>query len=183
MDKQALVDAVDSVHADWFAVIDELGTDGLERDTVVGEWSVRDVLAHANCWDRWQIVQLRCAFTGETPQDRELHGEITFPPNDDMSEDAMNAMFLAGYEGVPTEDVVRHFREVCQMRVDWVRRASQDQLDAVIGSDWASGTNRIIRLADEVEGLTAPAPVWQFVMNEVDHLRGHLREVTAALAR
>ena len=104
MEKHALVDTVDSVHAEWFALIDQLGTEGLERESVVGEWRVRDVVAHANCWDRWQLVQLRCAFTGETPSDDELHGEVRFPPNDDMSEDAMNAMFLAGYADVATGD-------------------------------------------------------------------------------
>src|SRR5688572_10463936 len=56
MDKAALVGAIDSVHTDWFSLIDDLGTDGLERPAVVGEWRVRDVIAHANCWDRWQLV-------------------------------------------------------------------------------------------------------------------------------
>ena len=177
MNKDALVSMIDSVHAEWFALIEQLGTDGLEVHDVVGTWRVRDVLGHCNCWDRWQLVQLRCAFTGETPTDPELHGPITFPPNDDMSEYAMNAMFIAGYADRPTSDVVAHFREVCAMRADWVRAASQDQLDSVIGSDWASGTNRVIRLASEVKRLSDPQPAWQFVRNQLDHLQGHLGDV------
>ena len=183
MDKDALVGAIDSVHTDWYSLIDALGTDGLERPAVVGNWRVRDVIAHANCWDRWQLVQLRTAFTGETPTDAELHGPITFPPNDDMNEDAMNAMFLAGYADWSTEDVVAHFREVCAMRASAVADASQDQLDAVVGSDWAGGTNRVIRLAVEVEGVADPQPAWRFVMNQVDHLQGHLSEVRDACAK
>jgi hypothetical protein len=183
MEKDALLGAIERTHADAFGLIEELGIDGLERPGVVGEWSVRDVLAHCNCWDRWQIVQLRCAFTGETPSDDELRGPIVFPPNDDMHEDAMNAMFIAGYEGWATKDVVVHFREVCGMREDWVGAASQDQLDAIVGSDWTGGTNRIIRLASEVEQLTGPLAASQFVMNQVDHLGTHLGEIRSALSR
>ena len=183
MDKGDLVAAVESVQTDWHALITELGVDGLEVPGVVGDWRVRDVIAHANCWDRWQLVQLRCAFTGETPTDPELHGEITFPPNDDMSEDAMNAMFLAGYADWGTEDVVRHFQEVCAMRSAWIDGASQDQLDATVGADWTSGTNRVIRLASEVENLSAPKQVWRFLLDQVEHLRGHLDELRVALAR
>jgi len=181
VDKAALVGAIDSTHGSWFSLIQELGSEALERSGVVGDWRVRDVLAHANCWDRWQLVQLRCAFTGETPTDGELHGDITFPPNDDMHEDAMNAMFLAGYADVSTDDVVKHFREVCVIRADWVRGASQGQLDTTIGADWASGTNRIIRLSAEVEQLSQPQPVWRFIQNQLDHLQAHFVDVRAAL--
>lgn len=144
---------------------------------------MRDVIAHANCWDRWQLVQLRTAFTGETPADAELHGPITFPPNDDMNEDAMNAMFLAGYADWSTGDVVAHFREVCAMRAGWVGDASQDELDAVVGPDWAGGTNRVIRLVSEVEDVGDAQPAWRFVMNQVDHLQAHLSEVRDACAK
>jgi hypothetical protein len=97
-----------------------------------------------------------------------------------MHEDAMNVMFLAGYADWSTEDVVRHFREVCAMRDDWVHGASEHQLDATIGADWAGGTNRIIRLASEVEHLSDPQPAWRFILNQVEHLQGHLDDVRAA---
>ena len=183
MDNDTLVRTIDATHADWFTLIEDLGTEGLERPAIVGDWRARDVIAHANCWDRWQLVQLRCAFTGDTPTDAELHGPITFPPNDDMAEDAMNAMFLAGYAEWSTDDVVAHFGEICDMRSEWVANATQDHLDAVVGPDWAGGTNRVIRLASEVEGVADPQPAWRFVMNQVDHLRAHLSEVRDACAK
>jgi hypothetical protein len=177
VDKAALVSAIESVHANWLSLVEQLGIEGLERAGAVGDWRVRDILAHANCWDRWQVVQLRCAFTSETPTDRELQGEIDFPPNDDMHEDAMNAMFLAGYAHWSTDDVVRHFREVFAMRTAWVSGASQAQLHASVGADWAGGTNRVIRLSSEVEGVDNPQPAWQFILNQVEHLEGHLDDV------
>jgi hypothetical protein len=36
----------------------------LRRPGVSGDWSVVDVLAHFNGWDRWQVAQLRSALDG-----------------------------------------------------------------------------------------------------------------------
>jgi hypothetical protein len=177
MHKEALATAVSDVRASWEATLAELGPKGLERPGATGEWRVRDVLAHFNGWDRWQLVQLRCAFTGETPTDHELQGGIEFPPNDDMSEDAMNAMFQAGNRDRALDDVVADWREVSGMRASWVAAASQDQLDTVIGADWAGGTQRIFRLASEVPSVSHPERVWQRILDQVEHQEQHLQFV------
>lgn len=165
------------VRRSWEATIAELGPEGLERPGATDEWRVRDVLAHFNGWDRWQLVQLRCAFTGETPDDNELTGGVEFPPNDDMSVDAMNAMFQAGNRNRPLDDVVADWREISDMRADWVTSASVEQLDEVIGADWAGGSNRIVRLASEVPTVTNPEKVWERLTDQVEHQRSHLRIV------
>src|SRR5688572_17662301 len=144
MKKEELSKSVSDVRESWETTIAELGPEGLERSGATGEWRVRDVLAHFNGWDRWQLVQLMCAFSGGTPTDRELTGGVEFPPNDDMSEDAMNAMFYAGNRDRPLDQVVADWREISGMRAEWIKGASQDQLDAVFGADWASGTNRVM---------------------------------------
>jgi hypothetical protein len=177
VDKLALAKAVSDVREKWEATIGELGREGLERAGAIGDWRVRDILAHFNGWDRWQLVQLRCAFTGETPTDSELTGGIEFPPNDDMSEDAMNAMFEAGNRHRPLDDVVADWREVSDMRAEWVAGASQEQLDAVFGADWTSGTNRVMRLASEVPSVSNPERVWQRILDQVQHQEEHLRGV------
>ena len=177
MDKAELINAVSDVRDGWGAVIDELGAEGLERPGATGEWRVRDVLGHFNGWDRWQLVQLRCAFTGETPTDEELTGGVDFPDNDDMQEDAMNEMFRVGNLARPLDDVVADFREVSGMRAKWVDAASQEQLDAVIGGDWAGGTARIFRLASEVPSVSNPERVWHRLADQVAHQKEHLRIV------
>ncbi|HVE91432.1 MAG TPA: maleylpyruvate isomerase N-terminal domain-containing protein [Actinomycetota bacterium] len=177
MDKAGLQNSISEVHGAWQAVIDELGPQGLERPGATGDWRVRDVLAHFNCWERWQLVQLRCAFTGETPTDEELHGGLTFPPNDDMAEDAMNAMFYAANVDRPLDDVVADWREVSSMRADWVAAAPPPQLNAIIGQDWTGGTNRIFRLASEVPAVSGPEPVWARILDQVRHQEQHLEQV------
>ena len=176
MDKASLQSAIDDVRRDWEAVISELGPEGLERPGANGHWRVRDVLAHFNAWGRWQLVQLRCAFTGERPTDEELTGGIEYPDNDDMSEDAMNAMFEAGTRNLPLEDILAHWREVSEMRAAWVAAASQDQLDSVIGVHWP-GAPRIFRLASEVPKVQNQERVWERIMDQVGHQQIHLKTV------
>lgn len=173
MKKQELSAAVADVRDAWEAVIEELDPQGLERPGATGEWRVRDVLAHFNGWDRWQLVQLRCAFTGETPTDDELTGGIEYPPNDNMQVDAMNAMFIAGTRDLSTDEILAHWRDVSEMRAEWVTAATQEQLDEVIGADWAGGT-RIFRLASEVPTVTNPERVWERLLDQVGHQRMHL---------
>lgn len=174
MDKDQLSDLVSTLRDEWEATIAELGPGGLERPGAAGEWRVRDVLAHMNCWDRWQLAQLRCAFSGETPTDDELNGGLVFPPNDDMREDAMNAMFYAANHRRPLADIVADWREVSEMRTDWVANATQGQVDTVIGADWTSGTTRIFRLLSEVPSVSNPEQVWERICEQVAHARGHL---------
>jgi hypothetical protein len=179
MNKDEVIAAVSDVRERWEAVFAELGPAGLERAGATGAWRVRDVVAHANCWDRWQLVQLRCAFTGETPTEEELHGGLTFPPNDDMSDDAMNAMFYAGNKDRPLDDVLADHRELSAMRASWLADASQERLDTIIGSDWAGGTERVFRLASEVPTVSAPEQVWERIHGQVAHHALHLDEVRA----
>jgi hypothetical protein len=179
MEKEALLKAVAGVREAWEAALEEPGAGGLEQPGANGDWRVRDVLAHFNGWDRWQLVQLRCAFTGEIPTDDELLGGIAYPPNDDLHEDAMNAMFIAGTQGLPAEEILRHWRNVSAMRADWVASTIQDQLDAFIGADWHAGNSRIIRLASEVPSVNKPVPVWQFILDQVEHQKEHLETVRA----
>lgn len=182
MDKEELIKVVADIRNEWDKTIGELGPEGLEKPGANGEWRVRDVLAHFNAWERWQLVQLRCAFSGETPTDGELTGGIEYPPNEDMQEDAMNAMFLAGTRDLPLDDIVSHWREVSAMRAEWVEAAPQEQLDEVIGADWASGGQRIFRRASEVVGVTGRERVWERILDQVEHQRQHLQTVRAWMA-
>jgi hypothetical protein len=177
MNKAELVQYTSTVRAGWEAAIAALGARGLERPNACGDWRVRDVLAHCNGWDRWQMVQLRCAFSGEIPTEAELLGGIVYPPNDNMHEDAMNAMFTAGAGVLPVEEIVRHWREVFDMREAWLAGATQEQLDEMIGADWAGGSPRIMRLAREVPGIGETRPVWQFLLDQVEHQDDHLKRV------
>jgi len=177
MEKENLIQALSDVRKAWEATIAELGSDGLEQSGATGDWRVRDVLAIFNGWDRYNLVQLRCAFTGEIPTNDELTGGIPYPPRDSFNVDAMNAMFIAGTRELPVEDIVRHWREISAMRADWVSAASQNRLDEVVGADWSGQSSRKMRLASEVPSVSNPMPVWQLIFDQVDLQKSHLQTV------
>jgi hypothetical protein len=177
MQKAALLLLMKESHTAWEALLVRLGEEGMNRAGACGDWRVRDVLAHCNGWDRWQMVQLRCAFSGETPTEEELCGGIQYPPNEDMQDDAMNEMYFAGTRDLPTEEILRHWHEIADLRAGWAAAATQDQLDAPIGADWGSGSTRILRLATEVPGVDRPLPAWQIIREQIDHQDEHLRAI------
>ena len=177
MEKETLVQAISDVTRAWEATIAELGSDGLELPGASGDWRVRDVLAIFNGWDRYNLVQLSCAFTGEIPTNDDLTGGIPYPPRDSFTVDAMNAMFIAGTRELPVEDIVRHWREISAMRTDWVSAASQTMLDEVVGADWSGQSARTIRLASEVPSVSNVMPAWQLIFDQVELQKSHHQTV------
>ena len=177
MEKEILLHAISGARNSWEAVIAGLGPSGLEAPGASGDWRVRDVLAIFNGWDRWNLVQLRCAFSGEIPTDDELTGGIAYQSENPSDVDAMNAMFIAGTRGLPSGEIVRHWREVSAMRGEWVSAATQAMLDAVVGADWSGPQPRIMRLASEVSSVSNPMPAWQLVFDQVDLQVSHLQSI------
>jgi hypothetical protein len=182
MKKEELLAAIADLREGWDDVISRLGPDGLERPGATGDWRVRDVLAHCNAWERWQLVQLRCAFTDETPSDDELTGGIKYPDSESMQEDAMNAMFIAGTKDLPLQTILDHWREVTDMRERWVGDATDEQLDETFAADWASGSDRVFRLTSEAPDLPNPRRVWEQLSEQLDHQRYHLAIVREWMA-
>lgn len=183
MEKEALILAISDVRKAWEAIIEELCSAGLEQPGAAGDWRVRDLLATFNGWDRYNLVQLRCAFTGEIPTNDELTGGISYPPSDSFDVDVMNAMFIAGTRDLPVEDIVRDWREISAMRADWVSAASQNWLDEVVGADWSGQSARTIRLASEVPSVSNTMPVWQLIFDQVDIQKSHLQTVRGWMDR
>ena len=177
MEKENLIQALSDLRKAWEATIAELGSDGLEQPGAAGDLRVRDVLAIFNGWDRYNLVQLRCAFTGEIPTNAELTGGIAYPPSDSFDVDVMNAMFIAGTRDLPVEDIVRDWREISAMRAGWVSAATQTMRDEVVGADWSEDSSRKIRLASEVPSVSNLMPAWQLIFDQVDLQKSHLQTV------
>lgn len=185
MDKESLISLVRDCRADWEAVISELGPEGLERPGAAGDWRVRDVIAHCNGWDRWQLVQLRCAFSGEQPTQEEMLGGLEFPPEDHfLSEDERNEVFHLVNKDRPLDAVVGGWRELSDMRAGWVAAASQEQLDSQVGNDWSeSSPGRVIRLLSEFPSAGNPKTATRYVAEQIEHQREHLDAIRAWMAQ
>ena len=176
MDIDVLRKSVGECIADWETVIGELGPEGLERPGATEGWRVRDVLAHMTGWERWQIVQLRNAFTnGPDPTKAELVGRVDYPEEDHfLSTDERNAVFVKINADRPLADVIEDFREVSAMYDDWLALATQDDVDTTIGVKFTERSQAVFKASDVPEvANTETAAAWLerlFVTHRAEHL-------------
>jgi uncharacterized protein (TIGR03083 family) len=65
-----IFEELDHTRAALLEAVEGLGEDALDRKGVVGEWSVKNVLAHIAAWEEWVVQALpRRLDTGTTPDD------------------------------------------------------------------------------------------------------------------
>jgi hypothetical protein len=113
-----LLTTLDAAWAAFEASYADLPDARLLEPGVVGEWSVKDVLAHVNTWEEEALVHLPVIAAGGTPPRYVTHGGI----------DAFNARMSARKADLALSDVRRMLDETHRRVVDLVRRASEEQL-------------------------------------------------------
>lgn len=85
---------------------------------VVGDWSVKDVLAHVNTWEEEALEHLPVILGGGTPPRYVTHGGI----------DAFNAGMAERKRELPLSDVRRRLDETHRRLVDLIRSVPDEQL-------------------------------------------------------
>lgn len=184
MEKSKLAKAVTDCLADWERTIAELGPEGLEQDGACGQWRVRDVIGHIHGWDRWNIVQLEGAFSGAEPTMSDITGGIEYGPDMDtaVTPDQRNAVFYATCRDRPLDAILADFRDVSTKQSDFVRGATQDQLDARIGLVPSESSMQWLRVLNG-ESSASAKPAAEWLTEQLDHRREHLTEIRAWTSR
>jgi hypothetical protein len=96
---------------DVMAVLDAIPPARLTDVGVTDEWSVRDVLAHEACYERYVAAAMFGDVTGMPPTNRDFYGRDDAPTEaDDASNDATNAWAVAHARSLPVEDTLAEFR-------------------------------------------------------------------------
>jgi hypothetical protein len=85
---------------------------------VMGDWSLKDVLAHVNTWDEEALQHLPVIARGGTPPRYAASGGI----------DAFNARMAERKRDLPLSEVRRRLDESHRRLVELVRAAPEDQL-------------------------------------------------------
>lgn len=123
----------------------------LTKVPVVGDWAVKDVLAHIAGWDRWEDRTMRCMVAGDRPD---------FASVEDL--DASNAAIVAAWRERSLTEVVAEFKTV---RRDWVAWLQDLPLEEFFGARSCGG--------DDWSFYSDPLRVqWQ-------HDAGHADEIAA----
>ena len=79
MTKQAFIERLRIERIKWLALLDEVPPERREEPGVVGQWSVRDLVAHVAVWENWGANVAHSIAEGRAWSREELYG-VTIPP-------------------------------------------------------------------------------------------------------
>jgi hypothetical protein len=116
MDRATFLEKLQSAHAEWEALLNEVGEARMLQSGATGEWSVKDVIAHI-MWCEREMVSL-CQARALTDSDL-----WTLP------EDESNAIMISCYRDHSLQDVLAEERQVYEQLLDEVRKLSDEDLN------------------------------------------------------
>lgn len=176
-----LVARVHESYADFKDAIAALPEDTLTTRGVIGEWSVRDVIAHVGADQLWMAGQMEALHFGTLPTVASCYG-IDAPPPAGMdwnSQDARNAWQRERLRDLSLEDVRAMAAEAHARLLAAITLLQDDQLaePRAIGE---LGTVGHIR--KPCDGETA-WPLWEWLRGVTYHHYADHAEALGALAR
>src|ERR1700730_10557576 len=116
MDKQQLLIHLEKA---WTAIKESyasLSDSQLTEHGVMGNWSVKDILAHVTTWEEEALKYLPLIITGGRPPRYTRYGGI----------DAFNAQMTEQKQGVALSDVLRHLDETHHRLIDYIRSVPEE---------------------------------------------------------
>lgn len=118
MNKQQILEKIDTAWAELKASYAGLSDAELSEGGVTGEWSVRDILAHVNTWEEEALKHLPLIIDGGTPPRYSVtYGGI----------DAFNAEMTKQKRDLPLSEVLRRLDETHARLVEYLQGAPDEQ--------------------------------------------------------
>jgi hypothetical protein len=124
LSKAELLDRLQTEHARLTQVISQLTEAQLTQPGIIGTWSVKDMLPHIMHWEQFALGDLEPAMRGERP------APASGAPDDEESDDAVNARVVAQYRDVPLSDVQAAFERSFQRVVAVVEALDETDFTA-----------------------------------------------------
>jgi uncharacterized protein (TIGR03083 family) len=160
VDKSTLVNEITTGYTAFDALVAPLTDAQLTTPGVVGDWSIKDVLAHLTAWHVRLLDLLDAAVRGTEPA----------MPAADVSDDEIDRMNARFHEERRTRslgEVQAELRTSYARVVDDVRALADDDLNSTDRWIWLRGV-----------------PLWQFVRGDTyEHYAEHGERIRAWLAR
>ena len=116
MDKQQLLKQLEK---GWAAIKESyagLSDSQLTEHGVMGNWSVKDILAHVTTWEEEALKYLPLIITGGRPPRYTRYGGI----------DAFNAQMTEQKRGLALSDVLRQLDETHRRLIDYIRSVPEE---------------------------------------------------------
>jgi uncharacterized protein (TIGR03083 family) len=134
--KEALLEEIQSERERLDTMIAALTPDQMAQPGAVGEWAVKDVLAHLAEWERLLLVWYQAGLRGEIPP---LPAEgYTWVQMDDL-----NQVIYEKYHPRSPEEVMAYYRSSYEQTLGAVKAMSEEELFAPERYAWTK-KNRLV---------------------------------------
>ena len=118
MNRQQLLNRLDSAWAPFQASYAGLPTSLLTEPGVTGDWSVKDIIAHVTWWEKEALRHLPSIIEGERPpRYSEAYGGI----------DAFNAMMAEQERDLSLSDVLAQQDDTHRRLIEFIQSVPEDQ--------------------------------------------------------
>ena len=163
--KAALIDNIRTKQTAMEQELEMLSEQQMTTAGVVGAWSIKDVLAHINAWERAALGRLQAAAKNATPAFSWAPDGPTFTELSDADVDGMNNEIYQYNKDRSLPDVLTEFRTLAVQIVDALQELSDDVLTDAQRFTWTFGN-----------------PLWRFVPGDTyEHVDEHLQSIQAWL--
>jgi hypothetical protein len=117
--KSELLDWLQQEYQQWEAFLDQIGPARMDQPGVNGDWSMKDIVAHLNGWNRWLVSRLHAAGR------REAQPPPPWPAHL-QTEDEINAWIYAANRERPVRAVLDETRQVYQQLLAVIEGLADD---------------------------------------------------------
>jgi uncharacterized damage-inducible protein DinB len=127
--RRELLERMIVARAALLAEVNRWSDESLTSRAIVGDWTVKDVLAHIAAWDRWSLESMQRVVAGRPP-DLALAGD----------EDAFNAVHVAAWRDRSLADVLIELQAARTDVLAWLEGLSDEDVlrrRVVDGEDWS----------------------------------------------
>lgn len=144
-DKQTLLDLMELHRAAWDDLISQFSKDHLVEPGAIGDWSVKDVIAHVAAYEDWTAEQMEATRQGEvvSQEDFEAMGAEGW-----YDVDNRNGWLYAQMKDVPLEQVLAQSEQAFNRLLQAVDSTSDEDLQ--VPQWWTNGR----ALIDTIPGQT-----------------------------
>ena len=119
MNKAELLDWLQKQNQEWDGLIEQIGLAHMDQAGVNGEWSMKDMTAHLNGWNRWFADSFQAAQQGEPAPPPPWPAEL-------KDDDEINAWIYEAYREREASEVLEEARQVNQQILAVVERLPDD---------------------------------------------------------
>ena len=130
MNKDELLDALEDEREKLIEAIDDLSDEVMLEQGVIGEWSVKDILAHLNAWEAELIKLLWHVRQGQKPATAQMQ---------EAEVDARNQVYFVQSRERPLELVLTDFEGIRKQTIRRVEAFSNKELTDPARYGWLKG--------------------------------------------